>query len=122
MKKLKLGNSGIEVRPLMFGGNVFGWTLDEAASFKILDAFIDSGFDFIDTADAYSRFAPGNQGGDSETILGKWFKQRGNRRSVILATKVGMEMGPGKKGLTRKYISQAVEDSLRRLQTDYIDL
>jgi aryl-alcohol dehydrogenase-like predicted oxidoreductase len=122
MKKRRLGNSGIEVRPLMFGGNVFGWTLDEAASFQILDAFVDAGFDFIDTADVYSRFAPGNQGGESETILGKWFKQRGNRSQIILATKAGHEMGPGKKGLSRKYILQACEDSLRRLQTDYIDL
>ena len=122
MKKRRLGNSGIEVRPLMFGGNVFGWTLDEAASFQILDAFVDAGFDFIDTADVYSRFAPGNQGGESETILGKWFKQRGNRRQIVLATKVGHEMGPEKKGLSRNYILQACEDSLRRLQTDYIDL
>jgi aryl-alcohol dehydrogenase-like predicted oxidoreductase len=122
VQKRQLGNSGITVRPLMFGGNVFGWTLDEAASFKILDAFVDAGFDFIDTADVYSRFAPGNQGGESETILGKWFKQRGNRSRIILATKLGMEMGPGKKGLSRNYIQQAVEDSLRRLQTDYIDL
>lgn len=106
----------------MFGGNVFGWTLDESASFKILDAFVEAGFDFIDTADVYSRFAPGNQGGESETIIGKWFKQRGNRSRIILATKVGMEMGPGKKGLSRSYILQAAEDSLRRLQTDYIDL
>lgn len=106
----------------MFGGNVFGWTLDEAASFKILDAFVEAGFDFIDTADVYSRFAPGNQGGESETILGKWFKERGNRSRVILATKLGMEMGPDKKGLSPTYIFQAVEDSLRRLQTDYIDL
>jgi len=122
MKKRKLGNSGIEVRPLMFGGNVFGWTLDEAGSFRILDAFVDAGFDFIDTADVYSRFAPGNQGGESETILGKWFKQRGNRAKIILATKLGSEMGPGKKGLSRDYVMQACEDSLRRLQTDYIDL
>jgi len=122
MKKRKLGNSGIEVRPLMFGGNVFGWTLDEAGSFRILDAFVDAGFDFIDTADVYSRFAPGNQGGESEIILGKWFKERGNRRKIILATKLGSEMGPGKKGLSRDYIVQACEDSLRRLQTDYIDL
>src|ERR1700685_3342451 len=99
MQKRKLGNSDIEVRPLMFGGNVFGWTLDEAGSFQILDAFVDAGFDFIDTADVYSRFAPGNQGGESETILGKWFKQKGNRRKIILATKVGMEMGPDQKGL-----------------------
>jgi len=122
MKKRRLGNSSIEVRPLMFGGNVFGWTLDEAASFRILDAFFDAGFDFIDTADVYSRFAPGNQGGESETILGKWFRQKGIRSQIILATKVGHEMGPDKKGLSRKYILQACEDSLRRLQTEYIDL
>lgn len=122
MKKRKLGNSNIEVRPLMLGGNVFGWTLDEPSSFKILDAFVDAGFDFIDTADVYSRFVPGNQGGESESILGKWFKLRGNRSKIILATKVGMEMGPDKKGLARNYILQEAEDSLRRLQTDYIDL
>jgi len=106
----------------MFGGNVFGWTADEAMSFKLLDAFVGAGFNFIDTADTYSRWAPGNQGGESETIIGKWLKQRGNRAKVVVATKVGMEMGPGKKGLSRSYILQAVEDSLRRLQTDYIDL
>ncbi len=106
----------------MLGGNVFGWTLDEPSSFKILDAFVDAGFDFIDTADVYSRFVPGNQGGESESILGKWFKLRGNRSKIILATKVGMEMGPDKKGLARNYILQEAEDSLRRLQTDYIDL
>ena len=122
MTTRKLGNSGIEVRPLMFGGNIFGWTVDEAQSFKILDAFAGAGFNFIDTADVYSRFAPGNQGGESETILGKWFRARGNRSKIILATKVGLEMGPDKKGLARDYILRAVEDSLRRLQTDYIDL
>ncbi|MCU1266907.1 MAG: putative oxidoreductase, aryl-alcohol dehydrogenase like protein [Acidobacteria bacterium] len=122
MQKRKLGNSGLEVAPLAFGGNVFGWTVDESKSFALLDAFSEAGFDFIDTADIYSTWVPGNQGGESETIIGKWIKQKGNRHSVIIATKVGMEMGPGKKGLSRDYIFRAVEDSLRRLQTDYIDL
>lgn len=122
MKKRKLGNSGLEVFPLAFGGNVFGWTADEAMSFKLLDVFVDSGLNFIDTADVYSKWAPGNRGGESETILGKWLKRPGNRKKVILATKVGMEMGPNKKGLSKSYIMLAVEDSLKRLQTDYIDL
>jgi aryl-alcohol dehydrogenase-like predicted oxidoreductase len=122
MTKRKLGNSGIEVRPLMLGGNVFGWTIDEAQSFKVLDAFLDSGFDFIDTADMYSRWAPGHAGGESESILGRWMKSRGNRARVILATKCGFEMGPGKKGLSRKYLLEAADASLKRLQTDYIDL
>ena len=122
MTKRKLGNSGLEVAPLAFGGNVFGWTVDEATSFKLLDAFVSAGFNLIDTADIYSRFAPGNHGGESETIIGKWFRRTGNRKNVVLATKVGMEMGPEKKGLTKPYILNAVEDSLRRLQTDYIDL
>ena len=122
MTKRKLGSSSIEVRPLMFGGNVLDWTVDQAAAFKILDAFAEAGFDFIDTADIYSTWVPGHTGGESETILGNWVKQRGNRTKVILATKAGLEMGPGKKGLSRKYILQAAEDSLRRLQTDYIDL
>ena len=122
MKKRQLGKSGLSVSPLAFGGNVFGWTVDEPTSFKLLDAFFSAGFDFIDTADVYSRWAPGNKGGESETILGKWMKQRGNRDKTIIATKVGMEMGPDKKGLSKSYIVGAVEDSLRRLQTDYIDL
>lgn len=122
MQKRTLGHSSIKVAPLMFGGNVFGWTLDEAKSFEILDAFMAAGFDFIDTADVYSRFIPGNQGGESETILGKWMKARGNRSRVILSTKVGMDMGDGKQGLSKDYIFKAVEASLRRLQTDYIDL
>ena len=122
MKKRKLGQSSIAVAPLMFGGNVFGWTLDEAASFEILDAFVAAGFDFIDTADVYSRFIPGNQGGESEIILGKWMKARGNRDRVIIATKAGMDMGEGREGLSKAYLLRAVEDSLRRLQTDYIDL
>lgn len=122
MQKRSLGHSDIKVAPLMFGGNVFGWTLDETQSFEILDAFMAAGFDFIDTADVYSRFIPGNQGGESETVLGKWMKARGNRSRVTLSTKVGMDMGDGKQGLSKDYIFKAVEASLRRLQTDYIDL
>lgn len=122
MQKRKLGNSGLEVSSLCLGGNVFGWTADENTSFQVLDAFVDGGANFIDTADTYSRWAPGNKGGESETIIGKWFKRSGKRDKVILATKVGMEMAPDKKGLSRKYILQEIEDSLSRLQTDYIDL
>lgn len=122
MRKRSLGNSGLEVAPLAFGGNVFGWTVDEQTSFTLLDTFVSAGFNLIDTADMYSRFAPGNRGGESETILGKWLKQGGRRDKVIIATKVGLEMGPGRKGLSKLYILRAVEDSLRRLQTDYIDL
>src|SRR5690348_39679 len=122
MNKRRLGNSGLEIAPLVFGGNVFGWTVDEAASGKLLSAFMAAGFNAIDTADTYSRWAPGHTGGESETIIGKWMKQNQNRDKVIIATKVGMEMGPGKKGLSRPYILRSAEDSLRRLQTDYIDL
>jgi aryl-alcohol dehydrogenase-like predicted oxidoreductase len=119
-----LGNSGIKVRPLCLGGNVFGWTLDEAGSFRILDGFFAVDFNFIDTADIYPKWVPGNKGGESETIIGNWIKARRNREKVILATKCGHEwgMGPGKSGLSKKYILEAAEDSLRRLQTDYIDL
>ncbi len=122
MQMRKVGNSGLEVAPLAFGGNVFGWTADEPTSFRLLDGFVAAGFNLVDTADVYSRWAPGNQGGESETILGRWLKRSGNRDKVIVATKVGMEMGPDRKGLSRAYILQAVEDSLRRLQTDHIDL
>jgi aryl-alcohol dehydrogenase-like predicted oxidoreductase len=122
MEKREIGNSGIKINPFAFGGNVFGWTIDEKESFKILDGFVDAGFDFIDTADVYSSWAPGNKGGESETIIGNWLKKTGDRDRVIIGTKVGKPMGPGKKGLSRKYITQAVEDSLKRLQTDYIDL
>jgi aryl-alcohol dehydrogenase-like predicted oxidoreductase len=122
MEKRKLGKSGLEIAPLIFGGNVFGWTVDEARSFELLDAFVAAGFNGIDTADAYSRWVPGNQGGESETIIGKWLKARGGRERMIIATKVGMEMGPAYKGLSRGYIMQAVEASLKRLQTGYIDL
>ena len=122
MKKRKLGNSGLEVGPLAFGGNVFGWTVDEPTAFKLLDRFVSSGFNLIDTADVYSKWAPGNKGGESETILGNWLRRSGNRKKVAIATKVGSEMGPGSKGLSRAYILRAVENSLKRLQTDYIDL
>jgi aryl-alcohol dehydrogenase-like predicted oxidoreductase len=122
MQLRPLGNSGFHVAPLAFGGNVFGWTIDEAASFRLLDAFVDAGLNLIDTADVYSRWAPGNQGGESETILGRWLKQSGQRANVVIATKVGMEMGPDQKGLSRAYIRQAVERSLQRLQIDTIDL
>jgi len=118
----KLGTSGLRISPLVFGGNVFGWTLDEPASFKMLDLFVDAGFNFIDTADVYSRWAPGNKGGESETIIGKWLKKSGKRKEVILATKLGIEMAEGKKGLSARYMKQAVEASLKRLGTDYIDL
>ena len=120
--KRKLGVSDLLVSPIAFGGNVFGWTLDESKSFKILDSFVDAGFNFIDTADSYSRFAPGNQGGESETIIGKWLKKNGKRKDVIIATKLGSDMGDGKKGLSAKYMKAAVEASLKRLQIDYIDL
>jgi aryl-alcohol dehydrogenase-like predicted oxidoreductase len=122
MEKRQLGRSSLQVYPITFGGNVFGWTADEAMSFKLLDAFVAAGFNFIDSADAYSRWHPGNKGGESETIIGNWLKARGGRDKVIIATKLGIEMAPGKKGLSRKYMMQAIEDSLRRLQTDYIDL
>ena len=106
----------------MFGGNVFGWTVDEKGSFTLLDAFLDAGFDCVDTADVYSRWKPGNTGGESEVIIGNWFAARGNRSKVILASKCGNEMAPDKKGLSKAYILRAVEDSLKRLKTDYIDL
>jgi aryl-alcohol dehydrogenase-like predicted oxidoreductase len=122
MEKRKLGNTSLEVYPVTLGGNVFGWTIDEKTSFEILDGFTGAGFNFIDTADVYSRWMPGNKGGESETIIGNWMKEKKNREEIVLATKVGSDMGGGKKGLSKKYILQAVEDSLKRLQTDYIDL
>ncbi|RDI61101.1 aldo/keto reductase [Microvirga subterranea] len=122
MDKRRLGRSSIMVPPLCLGGNVFGWTADEATSLKLLDALVEAGLNFIDTADVYSRWVPGHSGGESETIIGKWMKARGNRDQVIIATKVGSEMGPNQKGLSKAYIRSAVEASLRRLQTDHIDL
>lgn len=122
MDKRRLGRSDLMVPPLCLGTNVFGWTADEGMSFRLLDALVEAGLNFIDTADIYSTWVPGHTGGESETIIGKWVKARGNRDKVIIATKVGMEMGPDKKGLSRAYIRSAVEASLQRLQTDYIDL
>ncbi|MDR0792750.1 MAG: aldo/keto reductase [Chitinophagaceae bacterium] len=117
----QLGNSDLYVEPLTFGGNVFGWTIDEKKSFEILDAFVGNGFNFIDTADAYSRWAPGHSGGESEIVLGNWMKARNNRSKLIIATKVGSDMGEGLT-IAKKYILKAVEHSLKRLQTDYLDL
>jgi len=122
MKMRKLGKTGMEISPLVFGGNVFGWTVDQATSFHLLDAFAAAGFNAIDTADTYSRWAPGHTGGESETIIGEWMKRCENRNRMIVATKVGMDMGDGKKGLSKSHILRSAEDSLRRLQTDYIDL
>ena len=122
MIKRKLGKTGLEIAPLVFGGNIFGWTVDQATSFKLLDAFFAAGFNSIDTADVYSKWVPGHIGGESEIIIGEWMKRSGNRNKVIVATKVGMDMGDGKKGLSRAHILRSAEDSLRRLQTDYIDL
>ena len=118
----ELGRSGLQVSPLCFGGNVFGWTADEATSFKLLDAWVDAGMNFVDTADVYSRWVPGHTGGESETIIGKWLKQSGQRDHVVLATKLGKDMGDGKVGLAPAYVRSAVEASLKRLQTDVIDL
>lgn len=123
MKKRKLGRSGLEIAPLAFGGNVFGWTADEPTSFALLDAFVGAGFNLIDTANSYSRWVPGNRGGESESILGNWLRQRpGMRTRVLIATKVGSEMAPGQAGLSKAYILQEVERSLQRLGSDYIDL
>ncbi len=122
MNTRQLGRSNLQVSPLAFGCNVFGWTVDEATSFSLLDAWVDAGFTFIDTADVYSIWAPGHTGGESETIIGKWLRKSGKRGQVVIATKVGKPMGPERSGLSPAYISQAVEDSLRRLQTDTIDL
>jgi len=122
MQKRKLGRTGIEIAPLVFGGNVFGWTADEKQSSAVLDAFVGEGFTAIDTANAYSRWIPGHVGGESETIIGKWMKARGNRANLHVITKVGSDMGQGKRDLSAAHIAQAAEDSLRRLQTDYIDV
>ena len=122
MLKRELGRSGLQVTPLCFGGNVFGWTVDEATSFSLLDAWVGAGMNFIDTADVYSRWVPGHTGGESETIIGKWLKRSGKRDQVVLATKVGKDMGDGKVGLAPAYIRSAIEASLKRLQTDVIDL
>lgn len=118
----RLGRTDLEIAPLVFGGNVFGWTADENTSFDLLDRFFDAGLNAIDTADSYSRWVPGNSGGESETIIGKWMKKRGNRDRIVLVTKVGSDMGQGRIDLSPVYIERAVEASLKRLQTDVIDL
>jgi len=120
--RYELGRSGIKVAPFAFGGNVFGWTADEERSFELLDAFVDAGFNLVDTADVYSRWIEGHVGGESETIIGKWLARTGRRKDIVIATKLGMDMGEGRDGLSRKYMMEAVERSLERLQTDYIDL
>ena len=118
-----LGRSGIDVRgPLALGGNVFGWTADEPTSFRLLDAFVDAGLNLIDTADVYTRWVPGHVGGESETVVGRWLKRSGKRDKVVLATKVGMDMGGDDKGLSAAYIKRAVDRSLQRLGVDHIDL
>ena len=122
MQKRKLGRSGLEVAPLALGGNVFGWTADDATSFAILDAFVARGFNLVDTADMYSTWVPGHLGGDSEAVIGRWIAKRGRRDDVVIATKVGMQMGDGSKGLSKAHILRSVEASLTRLNTDYIDL
>jgi aryl-alcohol dehydrogenase-like predicted oxidoreductase len=122
MQKRQIGRSLLQVPVLCLGGNVFGWTVNEQESFRLLDAALDAGLNFIDTADVYSRWVSGHAGGESETVIGKWFARSGRRSQVVLATKLGLDMGDGKKGLSKKYIAEAVEASLRRLQTDYIDL
>jgi aryl-alcohol dehydrogenase-like predicted oxidoreductase len=122
MEQRALGKAGFSVAPLCLGGNVFGWTADEAQSFKILDAFVAGGGNFIDTADVYSRWVPGHQGGESETIIGKWLKARGGRDKVVIATKTGAEMTPTDKGLARARVEKQIEASLKRLNTDYVDL
>jgi aryl-alcohol dehydrogenase-like predicted oxidoreductase len=122
MQRRTIGHSGLEVTPLFLGGNVFGWTIDDATSFAVLDAYLEAGGNSIDTADVYSTWIPGHTGGESEAVIGRWLKARGNRDQVILATKVGSRMGSGKQGLSRQHILASVEDSLQRLHTDYIDL
>ncbi len=124
MEMRKLGQSGMKVAPICFGGNVFGWTIDQETSFAVLDTYVEGGGNFIDSADVYSAWAPGNKGGESEIVLGNWMKARGNRDSIVIATKLGNPMGKdsNQRGLSRRWIMKAVEDSLQRLQTDYIDL
>lgn len=122
MQKRRLGQTDLSIAPLVLGGNVFGWTADEKTSFDLLDRFAGAGLNAIDTADAYSRWVPGNKGGESETIIGKWMKSRGNRDKIVVITKVGSDMGQGKKDLSAAHIERAVEASLKRLQTDVVDL
>lgn len=121
-ERIKISNTDLEVGRINLGGNVFGWTLDEQQSFKILDAFVNGGFNFIDTADIYSFWVNGSNGGESETIIGNWLKSRGRRSDIVIATKVGAATAHHKEDLSRKHILKSVDESLQRLQTDYIDL
>jgi len=122
VEKRKLGSSGLKIAPLVLGGNVFGWTVDEAGTAELLDHFVERGFNMVDTADVYSNWVAGNPGGESEMLIGKWLKKSGKRDQILVATKVGLPMGEGKKGLSKKHILRSAEESLERLQTDYIDL
>lgn len=122
MERRKLGNTDLKIAPIVFGGNVFGWTIDKKQSFQLLDQFTAAGFNAIDTADVYSRWVDGNHGGESETIIGEWMKKRGNRGNITLITKVGSDVGQGGKDLSEKHILYAIDQSLKRLQTDYVDL
>jgi aryl-alcohol dehydrogenase-like predicted oxidoreductase len=122
MEKIKLEDTDIEIGPLIFGGNVFGWTVDEKEAFSLLDQFFEKGFNCIDTADSYSAWAPGNKGGESETIIGNWMKARRNRNQIVISTKVGDKISENKKRLSKKYILAAAEESLKRLQIGHIDL
>jgi aryl-alcohol dehydrogenase-like predicted oxidoreductase len=122
IKHRPLGRSGLQVSPICLGGNVFGWTIDEAMSHRLLDAWVDAGMNFVDTADVYSKWVPGHTGGESETVIGNWVRKSGKRGRIVLATKVGKPMGEGQSGLSKSYIKRAVEASLKRLQTDVIDL
>jgi len=122
MNRRRLGRTTLHIAPLVLGGNVFGWTVDERTAFEILDHFVDSGFNAIDTADNYSRWVPGNVGGESEAIIGKWMRSRGNRDRVVVITKVGSDVGQGKRDISATHIKRAIEASLRRLRTDFVDL
>ena len=122
MKKIILGATELKISPIIFGGNVFGWTLNEKESFEMLDAITELGINCIDTADVYSRWVDGNSGGESEKIIGKWMKERGNRDKMIICTKAGMDMGQGGIDISEKHIKKSIDDSLNRLQTDYINL
>jgi len=122
MLKRPLGRTNLSIAPLVLGGNVFGWNVDRSTAFTLLDRFAEAGFNAIDTADSYSTWAAGNKGGESETIIGEWMKARGNRDRIVVITKVGSPMGEGKKGLSARYIAEAAQASLKRLQTDHIDL
>ncbi|UFN47250.1 aldo/keto reductase [Roseomonas sp. OT10] len=122
MERRPLGRSGLSVPPFVFGGNVLGWTADEPTSFRLLDRLVEAGFDTIDTADVYSAWAPGHQGGESETVLGNWLARRGRRDDVKILTKVGMKMGSGEEGLSPAWIRKEIDASLQRLKTDYVDL